>query len=65
MKQHEIIDESRQQMKKLRDYFRSHLSHLLATPEFADSLPEHLLPDHASQARLTTVIRRIKELASL
>jgi hypothetical protein len=61
----EIIDESRREPKNLRDYLNSQLSALLATPAFIDALPGHLFPDQASQLRLTTVIRRLKDLASL
>lgn len=61
----EVIDEARCEAKKLRRYLNSEVSRLLATPAFVDSLPGHLFPDHASQLRLTTVIRRLKDLASL
>jgi hypothetical protein len=51
--------------KKLRDYLNSQFSHFLEMPAFVDSLPGHLFPDDASQRRLPTVIRRLKDLASL
>ncbi|HVW09238.1 MAG TPA: hypothetical protein VHC90_11690 [Bryobacteraceae bacterium] len=61
----EIVKESRRQTEELRDYLSSQFSTLLAMPAFIDSLPGHLFPDPASQQQLTTVIRRLKELAAL
>jgi hypothetical protein len=38
---------------------------LLANPRFLDSLPGHLAPDQASQARLSIVLDRLRRLAAL
>jgi hypothetical protein len=35
---------------------------LLAAPEFLDALPGYLLPDAASQARISTVLGRLEAL---
>jgi hypothetical protein len=37
----------------------------LAAPEFLDALPGYLLPDAASQARISTVLGRLEALALL
>jgi hypothetical protein len=48
----------------LREYLRTEIAGLLATPAFFDALPGYLLPDAASQARIRTVLRRLKAVAS-
>ena len=48
----------------LREYLRTEIDGLLATPGFIDALPGYLLPDTASQARIGTVFRRLKAVAS-
>jgi hypothetical protein len=49
----------------LRAYVRNEVRTLLATAGFHDALPGYLLPDEASQARITTVVQRLEALASL
>jgi predicted nucleotidyltransferase len=48
----------------LRAYLRAEITGLLATPGFLDALPGYLLPDAASQSRVSIVLRRLEELAS-
>ena len=48
----------------LREYLLREINGLLATPGFIDALPGYLLPDTASQARIVTVLRRLKAVAS-
>jgi hypothetical protein len=48
----------------LREYLCTEITGLLATPVFIDALPGYLLPDAASQARIGTVLRRLKAVAS-
>lgn len=60
-----IVAEARTAVQLLREYLHAQISELLATQKFIDALPGYLLPDAASQARITTVLRRLRELASL
>jgi predicted nucleotidyltransferase len=61
----EIVEEVRRESNALRSWLSSQFSDLLATPAFVDSLPGHLFPDRASQARLSAVIRRLEGFASI
>jgi hypothetical protein len=49
---------------EFRAYIRAEVNSLLATAAFTDALPGYLLPDAASQARISIVIQRLEELAS-
>ena len=49
----------------LRAYVRAEINGLLGTPGFLDALPGYLLPDAASQSRISIVLRRLNELASV
>jgi len=59
-----IIEELQREKPNLREYLRAEITRLLAVPAFIDALPGYLLPDAASQARITTVLRRLKAVAS-
>jgi predicted nucleotidyltransferase len=59
-----IVEEVQTETLALREYLRGEISGLLATPGFLDALPGYLLPDAASQARIGTVRRRLKAIAS-
>jgi hypothetical protein len=59
-----IVDEVQTETPLLREYLRSAIDELLTAPAFIDALPGYLLPDHASQARIGTVLRRLKAVAS-
>jgi len=59
-----IVDEVQTETPMLREYLRAEIIRLLATPEFIDALPGYLLPDAASQARIGTVLRRLRAVAS-
>jgi hypothetical protein len=59
-----IVEEVRTETPLLREYLRTEVARLLATPGFIDALPGYLLPDVASQARIGTVLRRLKAVAS-
>lgn len=60
-----IVDEAKAQAHSLREYLRAQVSELLSSSGFIDALPGYLLPDAASQARITTVLARLRELAGL
>ena len=47
----------------LREYLRTEISRLLATPQFLDALPGHLRPDPASQSRIRVVLQRLQQLS--
>lgn len=49
----------------LRAYLRAEIHGLLRTPGFLDGLPGYLLPDAISQSRISIVLRRLENLASL
>lgn len=49
----------------LREYLRTEVSGLLATPQFLDALPGHLRPDPTSQARVRVVLQRLQELTKI
>jgi len=59
-----IVEEVRTETPLLREYLHTEIAGLLAAPGFVDALPGYLLPDAASQARIGTVQRRLKALAS-
>jgi hypothetical protein len=59
-----IAEEAQTETLLLREYLRTEVTELLVTPGFIDALPGYLLPDTASQARIGTVLRRLKAIAS-
>ena len=58
-----IVAEIQAQTADLRTYVRTEINALLAAG-LIDALPGYLLPDEMSQARITTVLRRIDELVA-
>jgi hypothetical protein len=51
--------------KDVRNYIVIEITKLLATPAFVDALPGYLLPDQASQARISILLERLKKIATL
>ena len=51
--------------KDLRQYVSESIADLLQRPSFVDTLPGHLPPDAASQARLPLLMERLKQIAAL
>jgi hypothetical protein len=47
----------------VRSYVASEFFRLLDNKTFVDALPGYLLPDAANQARITILLRRLKEMA--
>ena len=47
----------------LREYVRREAAKLLANRSFIDALPGFLLPDAASQSRMSIVLGRLRDLA--
>jgi len=61
----ELIGEIAKSSPELRGYLRVEFRSLVATPEFRDALPGHLLPDLAGQQRITIVLDRIHQIINL
>jgi predicted nucleotidyltransferase len=59
-----IVQEVQAEAELLREYLGEAVGSLVAEPGFLDALPGYLLPDAASQARIGTVLRRLKAIAS-
>ncbi|HEY6347500.1 MAG TPA: hypothetical protein VIY49_38920 [Bryobacteraceae bacterium] len=59
-----VVEEVQTETPLLREYLRAEITGLLATARFIDALPGYLLPDAANQARIGTVLRRLKAVAS-
>lgn len=58
-----IVDEVEAAAPVLRNYLRNEAAALLMAERFIDALPGYLLPDAASQARIGTVLERLRALA--
>lgn len=61
----QITSEVRAEPLLLREFLRREVGELLATRTFMDALPGYLLPDAASQARLSGLVGRLKDLAQV
>ena|SRR5689334_9029296 len=61
----ELVSEVRAASEDVRAYIASEIGKLLGTRAFVDALPGYLLPDQVSQARITILLDRLKELAAL
>ncbi len=61
----ELVGEIRAAHNTVRSYLAQKIAKFCAAREFLDALPGHLPPDAASQERITTVLARLKEVASL
>jgi len=61
----ELVQEIQSAPIEVRSYIASELSKLIGKRTLVDALPGYLLSDAASQARITTVTSRLKEIAAL
>jgi len=61
----ELVGEIKAAQSDVRSYLAKEITKLLGTRGFRDALPGRLAPDSASQERITTVMARLKEIASL
>lgn len=59
----ELVDEIHAGAADVRAYIAAKIRKLLATREFLDALPGYLLPDHASQARVSILLDRLNKIA--
>lgn len=60
-----IVDEIAASSPELRFFVAEGIHSLIAEPRFIDALPGFLLPDEASQGRLTIMLDRLETLARL
>jgi len=60
-----LVSEVRAETAELRAYVRAEINTLLTTAGFLDALPGFLLPDAVSQSRISIVLQRLEDLASL
>lgn len=61
----ELVEEVSVSDSELRQYLGDEFRLLLSNPEFRDALPGHLLPDSASQQRLSLILGRIRQIITL
>jgi hypothetical protein len=61
----ELLDELRSADKAVSSYVASEVRHLLRTGPFLDALPGYLLPDTASQSRISILRGRLEQISSL
>lgn len=61
----EIISEIRSALDDLKDFLSRTFRIFLVNDEFIDSIPGHLSPDRASQARLPLLIKRLEKIAEM
>ena len=61
----ELVKEILAGPEDVRAYIASEITKLLATQAFADALPGYLLPDQASQARVSILLERLKKIAAI
>ena len=58
----EVLEEVQAASDTLRIYLALEFDALLSEPRFIDALPGHLLPDAASQSRISMLLQRIAAL---
>ncbi len=61
----ELLEQTRSGSSELRRYLGSAFTALLASQDFLDALPAHLLPDAASQQRAAVILERMAAIAEL
>jgi len=61
----QLVGEIRTAENGVRDYLANEIKKLISIRAFNDALPGHVPPDAASQERVSTIISRLEEIASL
>ena len=61
----EVVEEIRADTKDVRAYIAEEIRKLLLIREFLDAIPGYLLPDQASQARVSLLLERLNKIAAL
>jgi len=60
----ELVNEIHAGLEGVRAYIATEIGKLLATKAFLDALPGYLLPDTASQTRVSILLERLKKIAA-
>ena len=60
-----LVEEIHTAETEVRTYIAAEVRKLLATSEFLNALPGYLLPEQASQARVSILLGRLKKIAAL
>lgn len=61
----QLLEELRNAEEDVRSYCAKETALLLETREFIDAIPGFLLPDSASQSRVSVVLKRLTEIAAI
>lgn len=61
----ELVEEIHAGAADVRAYIAAEIKKLLVIREFLDALPGYLLPDQASQARVSVLLERLNKIAAL
>jgi hypothetical protein len=61
----EIVEEIKNSEADLKEFIANTFQEFLDEELFLEALPGHLLPDQASQARLSIILERIKKVAGV
>ena len=61
----ELAEEIHSGPEHVRTYIAAEFRKLFATREFLDALPGYLLPDQASQARVSILLERLQKIAAI
>ena len=59
----ELVEELRSAPADVRSYVAEAIGRMLEIQKFIDALPGYLLPDDASQSRITIVLERLREIS--
>lgn len=59
----ELINEVHEEGRDVREFVADGLRRLLDDPRFVESIPSHLMPDAASQARVALIVERMHGVA--
>jgi hypothetical protein len=60
-----LLNEVTEAPERLRKFIGNSIHKLLTQPRFQDALPGYALPDAASQARISLLVKRLESLAEL
>jgi hypothetical protein len=61
----ELLREIQTVSEDVRVFVAAEIARLLRTHQFRDALPGYLLPDSASQGRISTLLQRLEEISNL
>lgn len=61
----ELVNELRSAPDDVRSYIAGAINQMLKTTDFMDALPGYLLPDAASQSRISLLLERLTEISTV